>query len=74
MNADDFGLYRSNEFHGVSNSTVPGGNPARNNIALAAGDFNTFQSYAAIPEPSALGLATLGLVGLLRRRRTHDAH
>jgi hypothetical protein len=72
MNADDFGLFRSNEFHGVSQTTVAGGNPGRNNVTLAAGDFNTFQSYA-IPEPGSLSLAALGLMGLMRRRRVPTA-
>jgi hypothetical protein len=70
MNAEDFGLFRSNEFHGVSQATVPGGNPGRTNLALAAGDFNTFQSYAAIPEPASAGLIVVaGLAGMALTRQ-----
>lgn len=63
--------YRSNEFHGVAQSTYGGGNPGWSPVTLAAGDFNTFVS---VPEvSSALALAAFsslsGVVALWRRNR-----
>ena len=62
------GLFRSNEFHGVSQTTVPGGHIGVNPYTLAAGDFNTFQT---IPEPGGATLTALAAVVSLavRRRR-----
>ena len=36
--------FRSDEFHGVASTTVPSGNVGANGLALAAGDFSTFES------------------------------
>ena len=70
MNANGgLGLFRSNEFHGVSQSTAPGGNIGVNPFAFAAGDFNTFQT---IPEPGSLvlaGMTTIGGLAVRRQRR-----
>ncbi len=41
--------FRSNEFHGVAQSTVSGGNIGSAPISLAAGDFNTFHSFDPTP-------------------------
>ena len=60
------GLFRSNEFHGVSQTTVPGGHVGVNPFALAAGDFNTFQT---IPEPGCAALALIATIGALAVRR-----
>ncbi len=61
--------FRSDEFHGVSQTTVPGGNIGNGGttFTLAPGDFNTF---VTVPEPTAAGLA-LALTGCaaMRRRR-----
>ncbi|HSN75970.1 MAG TPA: hypothetical protein VL334_12920, partial [Anaerolineae bacterium] len=40
--------FRSDEFHGVAQSTVPGGNPGWATVTLASGDTNVFTSYAAV--------------------------
>ncbi|MBX7212706.1 MAG: ExeM/NucH family extracellular endonuclease, partial [Thermoflexales bacterium] len=48
---DGAGVYRSNEFHGVAQSTVPGGNIGIAPVILAAGDYNTFIPYTA-PTPT----------------------
>ena len=37
--------WRSDEFHGVAQSTVPGGNIGQNPVTLATDDFNRFTSY-----------------------------
>lgn len=67
MNANGgLGLFRGNEFHGVSQTTIPGGNIGVNPFALAAGDFNTFQS---IPEPATIALAGVAALGLIGARR-----
>lgn len=58
--------FRSNEFQGVAQSTVPG-SVGQTTVTLAAGDFNTF---VTVPEPATAGL--LGVVTLLlgiRRRK-----
>lgn len=41
--------FRSNEFHGVAQSTVPGANPGTSATNLVAGDFNTFHSFDPTP-------------------------
>ncbi|MDP6491041.1 MAG: hypothetical protein QGG69_04630, partial [Kiritimatiellia bacterium] len=46
---DEF--YRSDEFHGVTHSTVPSGNPGTNAVTLASGDYNTFRTYGSAPDP-----------------------
>ncbi len=66
LNADDDPPFRSNEFHGVADGTLSAGNPGRDLVVLAEGDFNTFVS---VPEPASLSLLGLGGMGLLRRRR-----
>lgn len=40
--------FRSNEFHGVAGSTVPGPNPGASTVSLATGDFNAFQSLGLL--------------------------
>jgi hypothetical protein len=56
---DGGGAYRSDEFHGVAPSTVPGGNIGINAVTLASGDWNTFVSYAApTPTPTATETST----------------
>ena len=40
--------FRSDEFHGVAQSTVPGGNPGYTTVTLASGDTNVFTSYAPV--------------------------
>jgi hypothetical protein len=65
---DGGGFYRSDEFHGVAQSTVPGGNPGLSDVTLATGDYNVFNS---VPEPSTLLLLGLafGSVAVARVRR-----
>ena len=58
--------FRSNELHGVAQSTVPGGNIGQNTLTLAAGDFNTF---ITMPEPGGMTLLGLASLALLRRRQ-----
>ncbi|MEZ4888440.1 MAG: hypothetical protein R3E32_27175 [Chitinophagales bacterium] len=41
--------FRSDEFHGVAQSTANTGNIGSNPISLAAGDFNTFHSFDQTP-------------------------
>ncbi|MDX1965330.1 MAG: PEP-CTERM sorting domain-containing protein [Pirellulales bacterium] len=69
LNANDGGgPFRSDEFHGVKQATVPGGNIGQAALTLAQGDYNTFVS---IPEPSTwvlLGLGSL-LAGWSLKRR-----
>lgn len=40
--------FRSDEFHGVAQATVPGGNIGANPVSLSAGDYNTFNSFQPI--------------------------
>jgi hypothetical protein len=40
--------FRSDEFHGVQQATVPSGNPGNNPVTLATGDYNTFNSFQPI--------------------------
>jgi hypothetical protein len=62
-------MFRSDEFHGVAQTTVPGGNIGAAPLVLANGDFNTFTSV--VPEPSTLAFLGLGLIACARflRRR-----
>jgi hypothetical protein len=41
---DPVGTYRSNEFHGVADASVPDSNIGFDDVTLAAGDFNVFHS------------------------------
>lgn len=56
---DGSGAFRSNEFHGVAQSTIPGGNIGANPVTLASGDFNTFTPYIPpTPTPTNTPTAT----------------
>ncbi|MEM8874812.1 MAG: hypothetical protein AAGD32_11215 [Planctomycetota bacterium] len=57
--------FRSDEFVGVSGTTVPSGNIGQNPVTLLTNDFATF---TAIPEPLSV-LAGGGLLGLIVLRR-----
>jgi MYXO-CTERM domain-containing protein len=64
---DGAGAFRSNELHGVAGTTIPGGNPGASAIALAAGDFNTFDSLEVLineVDADTPGTDTLELVEL----------
>ena len=61
--------FRSDEFQGVAAGTVPSGNPGATPVSLGAGDFNTFNSVAAIPEPTTAGLLVISMLSLLGLRR-----
>lgn len=61
---DPNGCYRSNEFHGVADSSVPDFNIGFDDIVLSSGDFITFHS---VPAPASLAL--IGAAGLVSRRR-----
>jgi hypothetical protein len=62
--------FRSNEFIGVDASHVTGGNIGFNPFSLAPGDNNRYTSVVAtIPEPTTLALLSLGVVGLVAKRR-----
>jgi hypothetical protein len=63
--------FRSDEFHGVAESTIAGQRAASPNVGdnpvvLASGDFNTVNT---IPEPGSLALLGLGTLLIARRRR-----
>jgi hypothetical protein len=59
------GFFRSDEFHGVSQSTVPPGNPGLDQVWLSPGDFNTFTLYN--PPTAARGAAWSQLKALFAR-------
>lgn len=61
---DEF--FRSDEFQGVAQSTVPSGNIGSGSLSLAEGDFNTFTS---VPEPASLVLLGVGGMMLIGRYR-----
>lgn len=42
------GPYRSDEFHGVSSSTVPAGNPGTSTVSLGSGDYIEYSSLDSI--------------------------
>ena len=63
---DGSGFFRSDEFQGVAQSTVPGGNLGAAPLILAEGDFNTFTS---VPEPASLLLLAAGGMMLACKRR-----
>ena len=41
------GVFRSDEFQGVSTNSVTGGNPGNDPVSLGEGDYNTFTSVPA---------------------------
>jgi hypothetical protein len=63
---DPVGTFRSNEFHGVADPSVPDSNIGFGDVALATGDFNTFR---AVPEPAALVLGVVAALAIGRRSR-----
>jgi hypothetical protein len=81
---DAAGMYRSDEFHGVAQTTVPPGNIGVAPVTLADCDWNTFHIYTPradeIPTLSQWGLIVLGLLllaagslVLLRKQRSVEA-
>lgn len=61
--------FRSDEFHGVAQSTVAAGNIGQNPVTLASGDYNTFVSNVPLPAAIWLFLSALAIPAFLRNRK-----
>jgi len=66
VTANAGGPFRSNEYQGVADSSVPDFNTGFDPVSLSAGDFNTFNS---VPEPASLALLVLGGLAVMGRAR-----